>query len=130
MVCPALGGGFRRGMGVLGWRPLSSCIARRDATVKGDESFVIFDGDFLFAAGQFSPPEAPNSRFWLHSGRRKLFPCGTTLPKTMRTQYHRCKFYPTGVNFDEEAIGQNWQERGDLVLSLVPLSMYATFGVL
>ena len=40
-------------------------------SVEGDGSFVIFDGDFLFAVGQISLPGAPNSQFWLHSGMYK-----------------------------------------------------------
>jgi hypothetical protein len=43
------------------------------------------------------------------------------------------QFYPAGVNFDEEAVGQNQQGRGDLVLPSVPLSPLSTnriFGVL
>jgi hypothetical protein len=49
--------------------------------VKGVCSFVIFDGDFLFSARQFSPLEAANSQFWLRSCMHKLFPRATTLPK-------------------------------------------------
>jgi hypothetical protein len=56
-------------------------VLHKDATIKEDGSFVIFDGDHLFAAGQFLPLEAPNSRFQLHSGRRKLCPHATMLPK-------------------------------------------------
>jgi hypothetical protein len=36
-------------------------------SVEGDRSFIIFDGDFLFAVGQISPQGAPNSQFWLCS---------------------------------------------------------------
>jgi hypothetical protein len=56
----------------------------------------------------------------------------------VRTWYHHCKFQPTEVNFDEEAVGQNWRGRGDFVVlvsrgfgssipSLVPLSTYNIF---
>jgi hypothetical protein len=37
-------------------------------------------------------------------------PCNY-VAKTARTWYHHCKFYPAGVNFDEDAVGQNWQGR-------------------
>ncbi len=60
---------------------LCPCTLRKYATIKWDGSFIIFDGDFLYAAGQFSPLKAPNSQFWLHSGRCKLCPHATTLPK-------------------------------------------------
>jgi hypothetical protein len=50
-------------------------------------------------------------------------PCHN-VAKTARAQYHHCKFFPAGVNFNEEAVGQNWQGRGVLVLSLVPLQFF------
>jgi hypothetical protein len=42
---------------------------------------VIFDGEFLLAARQFSLPEAAKSQFWLHSCMHKLCPHATTLQK-------------------------------------------------
>jgi hypothetical protein len=39
------------------------------------------DGNFLFAAGKFSPPEAANSQFWLCSCMHKLCPHAPKLPK-------------------------------------------------
>jgi hypothetical protein len=52
-----------------------------DATINGVSSFVMFDGNFLLAVRQFSPPEAANSQFWLRSRTHKICPRPTTLPK-------------------------------------------------
>jgi hypothetical protein len=49
-----------------------------------------------------------------------MHPCNY-LAKTVRTWYHHHKFYPSGVIFDEEAVGQNWQGRGVSVLASVLL---------
>jgi hypothetical protein len=53
--------------------------------------------------------------------------------KTARTRYHHRKFLSARVNFDEEAVGQNWQGRGILVGVLVGFgslfgSVHSFFG--
>ncbi len=77
---PCIGEGLRRGMGVLGWQPLSLHVAFR-CYLNRVSSFVIFDGDLLLAVRYFSPPEAANSQFWLGSCTHKLCLRATTLPK-------------------------------------------------
>ena len=80
MVHPALGG-----VSGEGWAPLvgGHCphMSHLDATINGVSSFVMFDGNFLLAVRQFSPPEAANSQFSLRSRTHKICPRPTTLPK-------------------------------------------------
>ncbi len=71
-------------------------LLHKVATIQRDGSFVIFNSDFLFAAGQFSPLEAPNSQFWLCSVRRKLCSPATTLPKPQGHSIIIANFIPQG----------------------------------
>jgi hypothetical protein len=120
MVHPVLGG-----VSGEGWASLVGGLCPHmlhlDATINGVSSFVIFDGNFLLAARQFSPPEAANSQFWLCSHMHKLCPCVTPLPKPWGHSIIIANSILQGLIFDEYVVGQNWQERGGLVLSLVPL---------
>jgi hypothetical protein len=43
-------------------------------------------------------------------------PLCNCVANAIRTWYHHCKFFAKGVNFDEDGVEQNWQERGRVFL--------------
>jgi hypothetical protein len=75
-----------RGMGVLGLQGYLA-LSQGEATDGEGDGCVIIVTSFLVAGGQFSPLGSAEITTW---------------------HYDIGKIYPTGVNFDEDGVRQNW----------------------
>ena len=90
---------------------------------KGD-GCVIVVASFLVAGGQFSPHGSAKLPISATLSHAQVISHCDYVAKAVSSQYDPREIYPTGVNFDEDGVQQNWPTLAREGCFCTPVSSY------